>query len=453
MTEQSLPPKHTNILKGKYFVEKGVIVTKLFGTDGIRGVANKEITPLLAFNVGRALGKYISLTNMGKVIIGRDTRTSGQMLECAFVSGLSSQGIDSDIVGLTSTPCISYLTRQKKYSAGVMITASHNLPEYNGIKIFDNNGIKFDEAQEKIIENILFNIDEYYYNDYLNIGKIKYCPRLINAYINYLKSLLKGTIQNICIDCANGGTTKIIQKLFSGNQQLFLINQEIDGKNINVNCGATNLDKLKQIVTTNNSSLGVAFDGDGDRIMLVSKEQIFDGDDIIYAFAVYNKLENVVGTTMSNFGLEKSLDNKGINLIRVDVGDKYVIDEMIKNNFILGGEQAGHIIQGNLSPTGDGVLTLISIINMGVSNFIKLCKQNKKYPQVLINVKVVDKNIIKSEKFKYYLGICESLLMENGRIVVRPSGTEPVIRIMVEGENKILINKIAKDIQNFILKM
>lgn len=428
-------------------------MNKLFGTDGIRGVVNKEVTPLLAYNVGRALGKYISVTNKGKVIIGRDTRTSGQMLECAFVSGLSSQGIDSDVVGLASTPCISYLTKQKNYSAGVMITASHNLPEYNGIKIFNSNGIKLDEEQEKIIENILLNIDEYYYNDYQNIGKIRYYPKLVDFYIKYLKNLLTGVAQNICIDCANGATTKIVQKLFKSNKQLFFINQETDGKNINVNCGATNLNKLQNIVKNQDINLGVAFDGDGDRIMLVSKEQVIDGDDILYAFAIHNKTDNVVGTIMSNFGLEKSLEIKGINLIRVDVGDKYVIDEMLKNKFILGGEQAGHIIQCNLSPTGDGVLTLISIINMGIHNFIELCKQNKKYPQVLKNVKVANKNIIKSQKFKDYMSICESLLMENGRIVVRPSGTEPVIRIMVEGENKKLINKIAADIQNFILKM
>lgn len=428
-------------------------MTKLFGTDGIRGVVNTIITPQLAFDVGRALGKYISLTNNGRVVVGRDTRTSGGMLQCAIVAGITSQGVDCDVVDLCNTPGIAYLTQYLGYDIGVMITASHNLPEYNGIKFFDKSGLKLDNYKEDIIENILCNLDEYNYVNYSTIGQVCYKPQLVNKYISFLKKQIKKVPSNICIDCANGATSKIVQKLFKDNEQLFFINRDLNGQKINVKCGATDLDCVKDYVRKNNLQLGIAFDGDGDRIMLVDSNQVYDGDDILYALAIYYNVSTVVGTIMSNFGLEKSLAINGVDLIRVDVGDKNVIQEMIKGNYIIGGEQAGHIIQGNLSLTGDGILTLITIFNMGIENFIKQCKNNKKYPQELVNVKVKDKNIINCSKFKQYLDICESMLMEDGRIVVRPSGTEPVIRIMVEGNNKELIKKLAFDIEKFLLKL
>lgn len=435
---------------------------KLFGTDGIRGTFSKNLTPQLAFDVGRAIGIYTKLINInGKIIIGRDTRTSSELIQLSLVSGIIGQGIDVDCVGIVSTPCVSFLTKSKSYDFGIMITASHNSPEYNGIKVFNSLGLKIEKRIEESIENTVAELGIYGYVTYDKLGKVKNI-NIAENYIKYLKKLIQPAQQKICFDCANGATSKIVQKLFK-DEQFFLINTNDSGFDININCGATNPQNVKDFVKKNNYNLGISFDGDGDRILVVDKQgREYDGDDILYIFANYFKqkklLKNniVVGTLMTNFGLEKTFEKQGITLVRANVGDKYVIEDMLKRNAILGGEQAGHIVLGEYIFTGDGLLVaimLINILNNENKTMEELCERFKKYPQIIKNVLVSDKNkILGNKEVKKTVELCESLILNTGRIVLRPSGTEPLIRIMVEGEDNDLIKDIAKKIEKTLLE-
>lgn len=441
-------------------------MSKLFGTDGIRGVVNKILTPELSFKCGRAVG---ILQPNSKVIIAKDTRISGDMLMCAFVSGLVSQGIDVDILGLSSTPALAFLTKDR-YDFGIMLTASHNPYFYNGIKIFDKTGNKLNKLQEEKIENLILNIEKYEYMTCDNLGEITYKEELLDLYIEFLKNKLTNTFYDlkVCIDTANGGAVEIAKRIFNNKnfKKLSFINDKINGKEINNNCGATNLEMLKNYVKDKGFDIGFAFDGDADRIMIVDKYgNIFDGDDIVFLLLNSNiEIHNntVVGTVMTNFGLENFLISKGLKLIRVAVGDKNIKECMIKNGFTLGGESSGHIIT-NETCTGDAVYVAIQVLNIlndKKCEISHLLKEFKKYPNKIVNLNI-DEGIkgifVESSFLKNIIDKYQKVLNKDGRILVRASGTEPLIRVLVEGKSlkdiEFVTNGLSAEIQKYLEKI
>lgn len=432
---------------------------KLFGTDGVRGVANKDLTGDLAYKIARA-GLFIIGKNKGEVIIGKDTRTSGDMLESALVSGACSLGWNVKKVGIVPTPVISFLVKKLKAQCGIMISASHNPVEDNGIKLFDKNGFKLSEKIESKIEDLIYN----------NFEKIPYPPveklgkkfDLNNArenYFNFLKKVL-ANIKNlkIALDCANGAATLTASHfLKSIGATVIVANTKLDGIHINKNCGSLHPEVIQKEVLKNKADLGIAFDGDADRLVMIDeKGNILNGDDLISILALFykekNKLKNnlVVLTVMSNLACENFLKSKNIKVVRTPVGDRLVVKELIKRNGNLGGEQAGHIILLDYYPCSDGLLTALEIIKIMQAKNKKLSELTNlfiPFPQVLINVKVRDKNIVmQDENLKTKVNKIKQELGKKGRILLRHSGTEPKIRIMLEGEDKNKIEQIANNL-------
>lgn len=441
-------------------------MSRLFGTDGVRGIANKELTIELATNIGKACA-YVLTKNKNdvKVIIGNDGRQSADMLVSSLISGLTSVGVNVINIGMIPTPAISHLVTKYQVDAGIMVTASHNPYEYNGIKIFDSNGYKLPDEIEDEIENCIKN-NQKYNND--KIGIILENVEAIKDYVDFLESRndFDLTNLNIAIDCANGASSKTADLLFKKlNCNYHIINNKPNGTNINDNCGALHLEQLSKYVKENKLDGGVAFDGDADRAIFVDElGNIIDGDYILailsHDLKNKDKLINntVVGTIMSNLGLIKYCEENNINFIPTKVGDRYVLEEMLNNNYIIGGEQSGHIILKEYSKTGDGELTAISVFKcLKESNkkFSELSNIMKKYPQTLINVEVSNENKNKyndNEKIQEEIKKCELELNNKGRIVVRPSGTEPKIRVMLEGEDIKQIEELSKRIANIIEK-
>ena len=437
-------------------------MSKLFGTDGIRGIAYKELTEQLAYNVGLALG-YILNRNKdnNKIIIGDDTRESSEKLKENIKNSLSKTGIDIIDLGVIPTPAVSYLVSFYNADAGIMITASHNPYQYNGIKIFNKDGYKLSDELENEIENIINNKNK--------LDTIRKKQEIIinnynstEDYVNHLiKSLSINNISNlkIVVDCANGATYKTAKLLFNKlNLKIKILNIEPDGYNINNNCGSTHIDILKEYVISNKLGLGIAYDGDGDRCILVDNlGNIVDGDYILAILSKYNNYNNMVGTVMSNLGLIKYCNYNNINFISTKVGDRYVLEEMVKNNYKLGGEQSGHIILKDYANTGDGELTSIKILEI-IHNTDKslndLLNIMNKYPQVLVNIEV-DNNkkdiIINNKNIQAKIKEVEKKLGSDYKILVRASGTEPLIRIMIEGKDKSIINSNIKVIKKIIL--
>ena len=440
-------------------------VKKYFGTDGIRGVVNATLTPKLAFDCGRVLGMQ---KQKAKVLVGKDTRISGDMLICAFVSGLMSQSVSVDILGLSTTPMVAYLTKSG-YDFGVMITASHNSFEFNGIKIFDCNGNKLSSKQEKEIEKMLACVDTLKYAQPNNVGNVKLVENIKDKYVLHIQDKILQNKYNIkvCFDLANGGTIAVGKKIFSKCffEDIVFINTNDDGFLINKNCGATSLDNLKTFVVSNGFDIGFAYDGDGDRIAIVDGcGNVFDGDDVLFLLAKYydeKKLFTkrvVVGTQMTNFGLEHSLKKLNIKLKRVEVGDKNIKEEMQKYNYVLGGESSGHIIEKE-SCLGDGILVTISVLN-ALSYFRKPFKKIvsgcEKFCQIITNLKIEEKHkvsILKNKKLHHTIEKYENLLEDKGRVFVRLSGTEPVLRVLVEGINEKMTQNVSKKLSNEIQKI
>ena len=435
---------------------------KLFGTDGIRGVVNKILTPEIAFKCGRAIG--ITKPD-SKVVVAKDTRISGDMLMCALVSGLVSQGVDVDILDLSSTPALASITKDS-YDFGVMITASHNPYFYNGIKIFDKTGNKLSDTEEGSIEEIISNIDKYSYVSCDDIGDINYKEDLLYKYVSFIKSKLNKDFYNlkICIDTANGGAVEIAKKVFAKEKflKVSFINSSTDGRKINQNCGATNLEMLKNYVISKDFDIGFAFDGDADRIMGVdNKGNIFDGDDILFLLLnskINLEKNTIVGTVMTNMGLEEYLKQKGINLKRVAVGDKYIKQCMVTEGFSLGGESSGHIIT-NENCTGDAVYVTTQILNIleeSKKSASQLLEKFYKYPSKLLNIEVeesIKNRLMQSSFFWDIIKKYENVLNCEGRIYARASGTEPLIRILIEGKNlkdvEFVTNGLDCDIKKF----
>ena len=427
---------------------------KLFGTDGIRGKINHKITTTLANQIGNTLTKYC---RNKKIVIATDTRTSGDLIKFACITGLLDGGVNVIDIGIATTPSVAYLTKYLNADFGIMISASHNPPEYNGIKIFDNQGLKLTSKFEQKLEK---NITKQYHKNFSQLGKYEHNPQIVNMYTDYLISLGANFKKlKIVLDASNGAAYKIAPLIFKKlGAKVITINCNNDGKNINNNCGALHPNNIAKEVLNKNADVGFAFDGDADRIIAVDKKgEILDGDQIIYILAThyYNQkqLTNnmVIGTINSNISLKQNLNKIGIRYENADVGDKYVVEKMIKQNCNLGGEQCGHIILSNYTPTGDGVLTAVILANIILEHKINNEPLNKLelLPQQKLNITVKDKNkILTNAQFKKLVNKIKKQLDNTSRIVVRASGTEPKIRILIESndikQSKQYISKLKK---------
>ncbi|OFI46694.1 phosphoglucosamine mutase [Floricoccus penangensis] len=424
---------------------------KYFGTDGVRGEANIELTPELAFKLGRFGGYVLSQHETGtpKVYVARDTRISGQMLESALVAGLLSVGIEVYTLGVIATPGVAYLVKKEGASAGVMISASHNPALDNGIKFFGGDGFKLEDDQELEIEALLdAEEDRLPRPSAKGLGKAHDYSEAVRKYNEFLVSTADGLFEdyNVTLDAANGATSTSVRDVFSDLATDFdVIGETPDGLNINDGVGSTHPENLAKEVLKNNSDLGLAFDGDGDRLIAVDENgQIVDGDRIMYIVGKYlsesGKLaqNTVVTTVMSNLGFHKALDNKKITSVITAVGDRYVVEEMKKNNYNFGGEQSGHMIFLDYNTTGDGMLSAIQLMKVmreSGKTLSELAGEVKIYPQKLVNVRV--ENSMKSKAMDVpaiaeIIGQMEEKMAGNGRILVRPSGTEPLLRVMAE---------------------
>ncbi|WP_353092901.1 phosphoglucosamine mutase [Tissierella praeacuta] len=440
---------------------------RLFGTDGIRGIANKDLTPELAFQVGRAGAYILAKENHGKIVVGKDTRASGDMLEAAMTAGICSMGIDVISVGIIPTPAVAYLTRKYEALAGVVISASHNPGEYNGIKFFNNEGFKLPDEVEEKIEDIILNNKELAIRPIGNkIGKVIIEENGSEDYINYLIATANIDLTGIKIamDCGHGALYKIAPETIRRlGGEVIVINTEPTGMNINDNCGSTNPSMIQELVLKEKASIGISFDGDGDRIIAVDElGNIIDGDHILAICGSYlhkqGKLNNntVVGTIMTNMGLDMFLKEKGINIVKTTVGDRYILEEMVKSDYVLGGEQSGHIIFLDYNTTGDGLATglhLLEVMKSSKKTMSELNKLMTDFPQVLVNAKV--KNELKhkyneNEEIKMEIKRVEDIFRGQGRVVIRPSGTEPLVRVMIEAKEDIGLLKIASELAKFI---
>ncbi|MDR2817673.1 MAG: phosphoglucosamine mutase [Oscillospiraceae bacterium] len=435
---------------------------KFFGTDGIRGIAGVDLTADFAFKLGNVVGSYLLNKQKSKIItIGRDTRISSGMLEAAISAGICAAGMDINLLEVVPTPLVSFAILREKLAGGIMITASHNPFEYNGIKVFGSNGIKLEDWQEQEIE-ALFEKSVLQNVSHVDVGVVRRDNLTKIKYVESLKGLIS-SLQirpKIAIDCANGSASATANLIFGelGNLgDLKIINQNPDGININKHCGSTDMRSLIEFVKKEGSDIGFAFDGDADRCLTVnSSGEVLDGDNILMIlarFMIQNKKlagSKVVATKLSNMGFLKAMADLGIEVTTTDVGDKYVFEEMGRSGANLGGENSGHLICLDYSKAGDGQLTacllLKAISELGL-DFNELGSEFKKFPQVGKNIRVKDnKAIIEKKALKDEIERCKGALKDGGRVIVRASGTEPVIRIMVEGQDQKQIEELAESL-------
>ena len=447
---------------------------KYFGTDGIRRIANTELTPELVYKVAKA-GAYVlskHTNHTPTILIGRDTRISGTLIESAMVAGFLSYGANVKLLGVIPTPAVAYLTRALQADASVVISASHNTYEFNGIKYFSNKGMKIPDTLEEEIEEVMDSgkIDELTAVSN-KIGVSEYRADLLDEYVYFFRKNFDDNIEKINradfiigLDTANGATSEVAEKVFKTlGIKYKIINNHPDGININDGCGSTHLESLKKFVVENKLSLGVAYDGDGDRCLAVDENgNEIDGDMIMAIISNYlrkkGKLEKntIVATIMSNLGLHKYAKHNGLEIVQTKVGDRYVLEEMLKNGYNLGGEQSGHVILLDYNPTGDGILTSLMLIQAILeenTTASKIAEIIKLYPQVLINAKVNSDRKYDYDKDIEIKNAIEKLDKEfagNGRVLIRPSGTEPLVRVMIEGENQEYITEKAKEIADLI---
>ena len=440
-----------------------------FGTDGVRGTIDNEVNPESVLKLGHAAGRHFKKRGINTLVIGKDTRISGYMLESALQAGIISSGVNVRLVGPMPTPAISYLVSTFKGHAGVVISASHNSFEDNGIKFFDENGEKLSIENEREIEKFAEEAYEFVHPE--NLGKAARISDAKGRYIEFCKNTLSEDISfsglSLVIDSANGAAYEVAPKVFRElGAEVYSIADSPDGLNINKDCGSTNIDFLKDEVLSKNADFGIALDGDGDRLIIIdSNGRELDGDDILYVIAK-NKFESkihlgvkgVVGTLMTNKGLEKAFNDEGIELVRSDVGDKYVLQKLNELNWTLGGEQSGHILCLDKSNTGDGIIAAIQFLQSIVvlnKTIPELLSEFKKYPQILTNVKVKDGNkVLKNKKLQKAQKKSEELLETfDGRVLIRKSGTEHKIRIMVESnsqeatsEQSVLLTELVESI-------
>jgi phosphoglucosamine mutase len=443
----------------------------LFGTDGVRGVANKELTIELAFKLGQA-GAYV-LTKEKKhqatILIGRDTRISGEMLTAAMIAGICSVGANAISIGVVPTPAVSYLTREYDADAGIVISASHNPVEYNGIKFFNKDGYKLsDKLEEEIEKHIVFDNKEITLPTGAHIGRVAYRSESIFDYIRYAKRQISTDLDGlkVVIDCANGASyVSAPRALRELGAEVIIIHNEPDGTNINKNCGSTHMDDLQQYVKQVKADIGLAFDGDADRCLAVDEQgNLVDGDQIMAICGLFMK-ENkslkkntIVSTVMSNLGFSIMGEKNAINIERTKVGDRYVLEKMLEDGYNLGGEQSGHIIFLDENTTGDGLLTaihLLEVMKKTDKSLSKLASVMEILPQVLVNARVSNDNKFSYSEDEVIVKAIEELEAKfsgEGRVLIRPSGTEPLVRVMIEGKDQGLLheeaNKLAKLIED-----
>ena len=437
---------------------------RLFGTDGARGVANIELTCELAMNIGRAAAMVLTSDEVEHptFLIGKDTRISGDMLEGALVAGLCSVGANVKILGVVPTPAVAYLVNKYKADAGIMISASHNPFEFNGIKLFNDEGFKLpDELEEQIESIVLDNEIPYKVCDGDDLGSVEYLTDAADEYIDHVISTVDYDLSGmkIALDCSNGSASRTAKKLFEKlGAECHMLFDHPDGININENCGSTHTETLMRFVRDNNLDAGLAFDGDADRCLAVDDNgELVDGDYIIAIIAADFKsrglLKNntVVGTVMTNMGFQKFCEVNGMKFVSTKVGDRYVLEAMRLEDYNIGGEQSGHVICLDYSTTGDGQLTgaqLLSLVNRRQARLSSLATLMERYPQILINVKVANENKNKfytDKEIKEEIKRVEAILEGRGRILVRLSGTEPIIRVMLEGEDYAEISRLANE--------
>ena len=442
---------------------------KYFGTDGIRGSISRETNPEFILKLGWAAGKVFEEEGIKAIVIGKDTRISGYMLETALQSGIIAAGMDVRLVGPMPTPAVSYLASSFKNQAGVVISASHNSYEDNGIKFFGDDGKKISDELEERIEKKL--TEEIVVVSAKKLGKAARISDASGRYIEFCKSCLKRNINfnklKIVLDVANGATYDVAPKVFKElGAEIIVLSNQPDGTNINKNCGSTDIKLLQKEVIKNKADFGIAFDGDGDRLIFVDENaKELNGDDILYVLA-RDKFENqitlgskgIVGTIMTNKGLEISLAKMGVDLIRTDVGDRHVLQKLEELNWDLGGEQSGHIISLDSSNSGDAIIAAIKFLEAYVCSDLPmkdLLNPLVKYPQILVNLKTDNpEKILKSKSFKKLVNeTLKKLEKYDGRVNVRASGTESMIRIMVESKNKKETQLASKNLANFAKKL
>ena len=449
---------------------------KYFGTDGIRRIANTELSPELVYRVAKA-GAYVLSKHSDKaptILIGRDTRISGTLIESAMVAGFLSYGANVKLLGVLPTPGVAYLTRKLQADASVVISASHNTFEFNGIKYFSNKGMKIPDEIEEEIEEIMDSgkLDELSaVSEKIGVSEVR--TDLLDEYVYFFRKNFDDNIEKynkpdfkVVIDTANGATYQVADKVFTtlGINHV-IINNNPDGVNINRGCGSTHLEMLKDYVVKNKMSLGIAYDGDGDRCLAVDENgEEIDGDKLLAIISDYLKKkgklskDTIVATVMSNLGLNKYAEKENLQFIQTKVGDRYVLEEMLKNGYNLGGEQSGHVILLDYNPTGDGILTSLMLIQAMLESGKKASELGgmvQKYPQVLINAKVDSNKKYDYEKNVEIKTAIEKLEKEfagNGRVLIRPSGTEPLVRVMIEGKDKKVIEEKARNIADLIEK-
>ena len=447
---------------------------KYFGTDGIRRIANTELTPELVYKVAKA-GAYVlskHTDHTPTIFIGRDTRISGTLIESAMIAGFLSYGANVKTLGVMPTPAVAYLTRKFKADASVVISASHNTYEFNGVKYFSNKGMKIPDSLEEEIEQVMESgkLEELTAcNDKIGVSENR--EDLLEEYVFFFRKIFEDKLLDVLdddfrvvIDTANGATSKVAPKVFKAlGINYEVINNCPDGININKDCGSTHIENLAKYVVENHFNLGIAYDGDGDRCLCVDENgNILDGDIILAIVSNYLKKNNklkkdtLVATVMSNLGLKKYCKENEIDFVQTSVGDRYVLESMLENGYNLGGEQSGHIIFLDYNPTGDGILTSLMLIEI-------LLKSKKKaselasivtiYPQVLVNAKVSgDKKYkyLEDEVIKAKIEEIEKEFADTGRVLIRPSGTEPLVRVMIEGENQDILDKRAHELAKLI---
>lgn len=435
---------------------------KLFGTDGIRGKANILLTPNLAFKIGTFLGQYLK---SNKILLARDTRISGPMLLNSLVAGILSSGGQADTLEVAPTPALAYLVKKHGYDYGIMISASHNPFADNGIKIFDANGFKIQDEIERQIESFIESGNTVALKTGGDIGLYHDRRELLQEYVSYCQEVYRSPRSlNLLLDAAHGSATAVIGEVvknFPGTIEI--INNAPTGVNINENCGSTHLDVLADLIRQKETKfdLGVAFDGDADRLLIVGANgEEFDGDYIIYALAKHYQKQGllkdntVVVTVMANYGLFKAFEAIGIKVVKTDVGDKYVQRAMVDNGYLLGGEQSGHIIFNGFIKTGDGIFSfmkLLDVLAREQTTLAEYTKEFKKYPQTLINKKVNQKKrAMEDPTLLQEIEVMEKRLDGHGRILVRASGTEELVRVMVEAKTQALAQEIAEHLIKFV---
>lgn len=442
---------------------------KYFGTDGFRGEANQDLTLYHAIKIGRFLGYYFNKekNGNGKIVIGKDTRRSSYMFEDALSAGITSSGSDAYLLHVTTTPSVSYVVRSEDFDCGVMITASHNPYHDNGIKIINSDGEKMDdEFLQKLEEYIDADIKDIDLKIGEEIGRTHDFVGGRNRYTAFLIQTVSKSFKGkkVGLDCANGAASSIVKSVYDAlGAETYVINNNPDGFNINVDCGSTHIEVLQKFVKENKLDCGFAYDGDADRCIAVDENgEVVDGDAILYICGKHMKEEGylesntIVTTIMSNIGLYKALDKIGINYSKTKVGDKYVHIEMSENGYELGGEQSGHIIFSKYANTGDGILTSLRLMEAMIDNktsLSELRRDLKIYPQVLKNVRVNDKKaVLNDESIKNIIEKESESLKDTGRILVRESGTEPLIRVMAEAETEEIADKKVNNIVEAIEK-